>query len=111
MAKRSNMAETIVVLCTVPDLDTGAGIARALVDEKLCACVNLLSGVRSIYRWEDKVTEDAEALCVIKTTRAAFEALRARICTLHPYQVPEVIALQVAEGHRPYLDWIVQSVA
>ena len=105
------MAEIIVVLCTVPDVDTGAKIARTLVDEKLCACVNLVAGLRSIYRWEGKVTEDAEALCIIKSTRSAFEALRARISALHPYQVPEVIALPVVEGNRPYLEWVIDSVS
>ena len=110
MANGSNLAEIIVVFCTVPDLDTGTRMARTLVEEKRCACVNLVPGLRSIYRWEGKLTEDAEVLCIIKTTRAAFEPLRARICELHPYQVPEVVALPVSEAHRPYLDWVAQSV-
>jgi periplasmic divalent cation tolerance protein len=98
--------EALVVLVTAPSAEKAAEIARALVEERLAACGNVVPGLRSIYRWEGKVQEDAEALLVLKTTRARFEALRERVLALHPYQVPEVIALTVAAGSAPYLAWI-----
>ncbi|HEX9241649.1 MAG TPA: divalent-cation tolerance protein CutA [Anaeromyxobacter sp.] len=96
----------IVVLVTAPTADRAAELARTLVEERLAACGNVVPGLRSIYRWEGKVQEDAEALLLLKTTRARFEALRDRVLALHPYQVPEVIALPVEAGSAAYLDWI-----
>ena len=104
------MTDALVVLVTAPTPDRAAEIARALVEERLAACGNVLSGLRSVYRWEGRVQEDAEALLVLKTTRARFEALRARVLALHPYEVPEVIALPIVAGHDAYLDWIVGSL-
>jgi periplasmic divalent cation tolerance protein len=98
--------EAIVVLVTAPSAGKAAAIARALVEERLAACCNIVPGLRSIYRWEGRVQEDEEALLVIKTGRELFEPLRARVVALHEYQCPEVIALSIAEGHAPYLDWI-----
>jgi len=100
------MTEAIVVLVTAPTAERAAELARAVVEERLAACGNVLPGVRSIYRWEGKVQDDAEALLVLKTTRARFEPLRERILALHPYAVPEVIALPVVAGSAPYLAWI-----
>ncbi len=96
---------------TFPDADTAARIARALVEEQLAACVNVVPAVRSIYRWEGKVCDEAETLAVIKTTAERYAALAARITELHPYQVPEVIALPLADGHPPYLAWLAEQVA
>ena len=101
--------DAIVVLVTVP-ADRAEALARTLVEERRCACVNLVPGVRSIYRWEDQVQADPETLCVVKTTRQGFEALKARVLELHPYQVPEVIALPVEAGHAPYLAWLASTV-
>jgi periplasmic divalent cation tolerance protein len=98
--------DALVVLVTTPTPERAAEIARAVVGERLAACGNVLPGVRSIYRWEGKVQDDAEALLVLKTTRARFEALRDRVLALHPYQVPEVIALPVEAGSAAYLAWI-----
>lgn len=100
------MTEAVVVLVTVPTPERAAEIARALVEERLAACGNVVPGLRSIYRWEGKVQEDAEALLLLKTTRARFEALRERVLALHPYDVPEVVALPVEAGSAPYLAWI-----
>jgi periplasmic divalent cation tolerance protein len=99
----------VVVLVTCPSAEKAAEIARALVEERLAACGNVVPAVRSIYRWEGKVQDGAEALLVLKTARDRFEALRARVLELHPYEVPEVIALPVEAGHSPYLDWIAGS--
>jgi periplasmic divalent cation tolerance protein len=103
--------DAIVVLVTAGSAEEAVKIARSVVEERLAACVNIVSGVRSIYRWEGKVTEDAEWLLVMKTSRARFAALEARIRELHSYQVPEVMAFDVATGSRPYLDWLLGSVA
>lgn len=100
------MTDALVVLVTTPTPDRAAEIARALVEERLAACGNVVPGLRSIYRWEGRVQDDAEALLVLKTTRARFEALRARVLALHPYEVPEVIALPVEAGSAPYLAWL-----
>ena len=100
------MTDALVVLVTTPSPERAAEIARALVEERLAACGNVVPGLRSIYRWEGKVQDDAEALLVLKTTRARFEALRDRVLALHPYEVPEVIALPVEAGSAPYLAWI-----
>jgi periplasmic divalent cation tolerance protein len=98
--------EALVVLVTAPDAERAAAIARALVEERLVACGNVVPGLRSIYRWEGKVEDAAEALLVLKTTRGRFDALRERILALHPYQVPEVLAVPVLAGSAAYLAWI-----
>jgi periplasmic divalent cation tolerance protein len=100
------MLHAIVVLVTTPTPERAAEIARTLVEERLAACGNVVPGLRSIYRWEGKVQEDAEALLLLKTTRGRFEALRERVLALHPYDVPEVIAVPVEAGSAPYLAWI-----
>jgi periplasmic divalent cation tolerance protein len=100
------MQDALVVLVTAPSPDQAAEIARALVEERLAACGNVVPAIRSIYRWEGKVHEEAEALLVLKTTRGRFEALRDRVLALHPYDVPEVIALPVEAGNAAYLAWI-----
>ena len=105
------MTDALVVLVTAPAEQKAVEIARALVDERLAACVNVLSGVRSIYRWKGEVCEDPEVLLVVKTTAARFEALRSRVLALHPYETPEVIALPVEAGSEPYLRWIVAESA
>jgi periplasmic divalent cation tolerance protein len=104
------MSDALVVLVTVPNAETADKLADALVGEHLAACVNVVPGIRSIYRWQGKIERDAELLCLVKTTRAGFERLRARVVELHPYDVPEVIALPVELGHAPYLAWLADSV-
>ena len=103
--------DALVVLVTAPTPERAAEIARALVEERLAACGNVVPGLRSIYRWEGKVQDDPEALLVLKTTRARFEALRDRVLALHPYEVPEVLALPVEAGSAAYLAWIGRETA
>jgi periplasmic divalent cation tolerance protein len=100
------MHDALVVLVTAPSAEKAAEIARALVEERLAACGNVVPAIRSIYRWAGKVEDDAEALLVLKTTRGRFDALRDRVLALHPYDVPEVIALSVEAGSAAYLAWI-----
>ncbi|MBI5365808.1 MAG: divalent-cation tolerance protein CutA [Planctomycetes bacterium] len=99
-----------VVLVTAGGIDAARVIARALVEERLAACVNILPGVTSIYRWEGKIAEDEEVLLLIKTTADRLDALAARVVDLHTYQVPEIVALPVAGGLAPYLGWLAEAV-
>lgn len=104
--------DVLIVYCTLPaGDDRSAALCRALVEESLVACVNLLPEIRSIYRWQGQVCEDAEMLAIMKTTTARFEALRARILALHPYQCPEIIAVPLGAGHEPYLAWVREMTA
>ena len=100
------MSEHCVVLVTCPDRKTGEDIAGTLVEENLAACANLVDGVTSIYRWKGKIEHDAEMLLILKSRRAHFSLLEARVRELHPYDVPEIIAMDVVAGSRPYLEWI-----
>lgn len=96
----------LLILCTCPGAESASRIARALVEERLAACVNRLPGLASVYRWRSEIHEEDEVLLLIKTRRERFEALRERLVALHPSGVPEVIALEIAGGHLPYLDWL-----
>jgi periplasmic divalent cation tolerance protein len=104
------MSERMVVLSTVSRPEDAEGIARVLVERGLAACVNIIPGVVSFYRWKGAVERDEERLLVIKTRAERFEALRAALVSLHPYEVPEAIGIPVEAGHRPYLDWLDESV-
>ena len=95
-----------VVLATASSETEAKTIARALVEERLAACVNIIPGLTSIYRWEEKITEDRELLLVIKTQGKKVAVLRERIVHLHSYAVPEVIALPIADGSPRYLEWL-----
>jgi periplasmic divalent cation tolerance protein len=101
--------EILVLLCTCPDATTAERIARELVGASLVACVNVAPGLRSIYRWNGAVQVDEEVLMILKTPSDCLAAARERLVELHPYEVPEVIALPVADGHHPYLQWVVDS--
>lgn len=95
-----------LVLSTVPSREVGKTIARAVVRARLAACVNVVPGLVSIYEWKGKLEEEEEALLVMKTTRERVEELIERVVKLHPYDVPEVIAMPVAAGHGKYLSWL-----
>lgn len=102
----SRAEDFIVVMVTAPDGDTAARVGRAVVEERLAACVNIIPGLRSIYEFGGKLCDDTEVLCLFKTRRDLYAALRDRVATLHPYEVPEIIALPLAEGNAPYLAWL-----
>ena len=102
--------QCLVVLCTCPDGAPAARLAETLVAERLAACVNRLPGVVSNFRWEGQVQQESETLLLIKTTRAGLGALTARIRSLHPYELPEVLAVPVMGGFEDYLDWVRASV-
>ena len=100
-------ADVVAVLITAPDAETAERLARALVEERFAACVNVIPGMQSIYRWEGKVEEASEHLLVAKTRAARVSALAARVRALHPYALPEVVALPVKGGSDAYLRWVV----
>jgi periplasmic divalent cation tolerance protein len=100
----------VVVLVTAPSAESAAAMARTLVEEGLAACGNVVPAVRSIYRWEGQIHDDAEALLVLKTERRLVPELKARLPALHPYQVPELLVLPVEDGLGPYLAWVAASV-
>jgi len=104
-------SEAVVVLVTAPSPEVAASIARALVEERLVACGNVVPGIRSIYRWEGAISDEPEALLLLKTERRLVGALKERLPALHPYQVPELLVLGVEDGLGPYLAWIGGSVA
>jgi len=100
----------VVVLVACPDRPVAEGIARALVEERLAACANLLPGVTSIYRWEGTLSQESEILLLIKTRRERLSGLARRVKALHPYSVPELIALPILAGSTSYLKWVRDSV-
>jgi periplasmic divalent cation tolerance protein len=100
----------LVVLSTVGKAEDAERIGRALVERRLAACVNVLPAVTSIYRWKGKLEKDEELVLVIKTRAERFASLKQALVSLHPYEVPEVIALPIADGHQPYLAWLDESV-
>jgi periplasmic divalent cation tolerance protein len=104
------MTDQIAVLVTAPSADEASRIAKVLVSDRLAACVNIVPGVHSIYEWEGKLCTDTEALLIIKTAQDAYSLLEARLKEIHPYSVPEVIALKIDRGSAQYLEWISQSV-
>ena len=99
-----------VVLVTVPDEDAGRTLARRIVQERLAACGNVIPGLTSVYRWDGEIQEDPEALVLLKTTVERLETLRMRVEELHPYEVPEFLALPVDRGNDTYLRWVVGEV-
>jgi periplasmic divalent cation tolerance protein len=100
------VAEALEIHVTMPDAERAASLARILVGESLAACVNIVPGVRSIYRWEGRLQEEDEVLCLIKTRPANLDQVQRRIVELHPYDVPEILAFTVDEGSPAYLDWL-----
>jgi periplasmic divalent cation tolerance protein len=104
------MTDKIVVLSTCANHDEAARIARSLVEQRLAACVNIVPGVRSFYRWKGEIEDSGELLLVIKTSRPLLSALQAEIERLHSYDLPEALALQVVDGSERYLEWLSDSL-
>jgi periplasmic divalent cation tolerance protein len=100
------VSERVLVLSTVARAEDAERIARALVERGLAACVNVVPGLVSIYRWKGNVEREQELLLLIKARADDFEALREALVTLHPYELPEVVAVPIEKGHAPYLSWL-----
>jgi len=106
MSANGSPDEVLVVLCSTDGAESAARMARELLDGRLVACVNVVAGVRSFYRWKGEIAEDGEHLMVIKTRQVLFEQVRNCIRGLHPYDLPEIIAVPLAAGDGAYLDWV-----
>lgn len=104
------MTGPLVALSTVATAEDAERIARSLVEKGLAACVNVVPGLVSFYRWQGRVERDAEVLLVIKTRGERFDALKAALLAEHPYEVPELVAFPIAAGHERYLEWLEASV-
>ncbi len=102
------MSEPIVVLVTCGSEEEAVKISNALVEERLAACVNLISPVRSIYRWEEKIWDEKEWLLIIKTQKKRFQEIESKVKSLHSYSVPEIIAIPMIAGSSSYLDWLME---
>ena len=100
------MTDALLVFTTLPSADKAAELAKLLVQERLVACANLLPAIRSIYRWQGEMHDENEVLVLLKTRAEHLERLKLRILEVHPYEVPEVLAIPVESGYQPYLDWL-----
>ena len=98
--------ETLLVCSTFPEVETARRIAHQLVSESLVACANIIPAVESIYRWQDKIERASETLVLFKTTADRYEAFQEKLKSLHPYDVPEIICLRIADGLPEYLKWV-----
>ncbi|MEO7478555.1 MAG: divalent-cation tolerance protein CutA [Lysobacteraceae bacterium] len=101
----------LLVLCSHPDSVAADALATALVEQRLAACVNILPGARSVYRWEGQIERALETLLLIKTTTDRFDSLKEHLVTAHPHAVPEVLALDVVAGLDRYLEWVRDATA
>lgn len=101
----------VIVFSTLPDVNQANLVAKTLVEEGLVACVNILPGVQSVYRWQGQIESSAEVMLLIKTTEQAYPELEQKIKALHPYELPEIMAISPVAGLPAYLDWVVQSVS
>ena len=99
----------IVVLVTASSKKEGQKLASCLLQEKLAACVNVIDGVNSLFRWQGKIDKAKEALLIIKTRKTLFNKLLKKVKSLHSYEVPEIVALPIIAGNKKYLDWIDDS--
>lgn len=104
------MSDVLLVLCTFPDAEKARQIGTVLVEKQLAACVNLLPGVTSIYRWEGKLEEAGETLAIFKTMRAAWPLFEKELAELHPYDVPEIVAIEPSAITEAYARWVIREV-
>jgi len=98
--------EAVVVYITAPSEEEGAKIAKALVEERLAGCVNIVPGIRSIYSWQGQIEDETEVLLIVKTRLKLFNTLKAKVLELHSYSVPEIIALPIVDGSEEYIKWL-----
>ncbi len=99
----------IVVFITASDEEEASKIARALVEERLAGCVNIIKDIRSIYSWQGKIEDEKEVFMVVKTQKTLFDSLIKRVKELHSYTVPEIIALPIIQGSEDYLKWLKEA--
>jgi len=95
-----------IILVTCPDADVAHSIGEELLNARLIACVNIVENVTSMFWWEGEIHRDKEVMMIIKTKKDLFEAVRSKVQKMHPYDVPEILELDITDGHKPYLDWV-----
>ena len=105
------MTEKILVLSKCGSEEEARRVARALVEARVAACVNIVPGIQSAYHWQGAIQEDSEWMLIIKSTRALFDSLAAELRRIHSYQVPEVLAIPVVDGDQDYLAWIDREIS
>jgi periplasmic divalent cation tolerance protein len=105
------MTDVLVAFSTFPDRETARRIARELVEHQIVACANLRDDVESIYRWQGKIETASETLVIFKLAAASYDAFEAKLRQLHPYDVPEIVALAITRGLQPYLEWVRENCA
>ncbi len=103
-----NSAKAFVVLSTAANQTQAEELGQALVEKRLAACVSLLPGIQSVYRWQGKIERSSEVLMIAKTTEDLVQELTTELARLHPYETPEILALPVENGFQPYLSWIAE---
>ena len=103
------MTEARIILSTIDTAAGGEAIARDLVGSHLASCVNIIPGLRSIYRWQGEIHNDKELLLIIKTNSDKTDSVIERILELHPYDLPEAVVLEIESGYPPYLEWILEG--
>ena len=103
------MSEFLCLYITAPSSEVAARIGRTLVEERLAACVNIIPGMQSIYRWQDKIEAASEVVMIVKSRAALFDEIEKRIRELHPYDCPCIVAWPIEAGHQPYLGWLAQE--
>jgi len=109
--ERQGVMNEIIVFITASKEDEAVTIAKALVEDRLAGCVNIIRGIRSIYRWQGNIEDDKEVLMIAKTTKKLFKALEKKVKELHSYDVPEIIAMPITEGSKDYLQWLQDASA
>ena len=109
MVKGPNRGEFVLILVTTNSQEEAEHIARALVDSRLAACVNIVPGLRSIFRWKGKIWDEGELLLLIKTRMSLFERVESKIKEIHSYEVPEIVSIPIARGSETYLNWLRES--
>ena len=102
--------KALLVWCTCPSSEVADRIAQQIVEKRLAACANIIPGVKSVYRWQGKIIQDQECIMMIKTTKDQFDALAAEIIEMHPYELPELITVNIDQGLEAYLQWIEDQV-
>ena len=108
---RNHENSSIIILVTCPDVKTAKRVASSIIRKRLAACVNIITGVRSVYRWKGKVEETTEKLLFIKSSRRLLNKITQDVKQNHPYQIPEIIALPIIGGSREYLQWLAKETS
>lgn len=107
--KPEHESDALLVLCTCPDEDTAERLAHSLVEDRLAACVNLIPGLVSVYQWQGRIERSREVQLLAKTSSARFQALAARLREMHPFELPEIVAVPITAGEPEYLEWLRRS--